>query len=48
MQKIFDFIFVAAMLEYGLDGIITYNLKDFSFIEEIEVIDPRQIEIKKQ
>jgi predicted nucleic acid-binding protein len=47
-QNIFDFIFVAVMLEFGIDGIITYILKDFSFIEEIEVIDPRQIVIKKK
>lgn len=42
-QKVFDFIFVAAMLEYELDGIITFNLKDFSYIEEIEAIDPGKL-----
>jgi len=39
-QKIFDFIFIAVMLEYGIDGIITYNVKDFSFIEEVTVLPP--------
>lgn len=37
---IFDFYLAATMLDNGVNGILTVNIKDFSQIKEIEAVNP--------
>ena len=39
-DRIFDLFLVATMISNGVDKILTYNVRDYKDIEEIEVIDP--------
>jgi predicted nucleic acid-binding protein len=38
--KIFDILHIAIMLSHGIQSIYTFNADDFSWCNEIEVIDP--------
>ncbi|MEM9276732.1 MAG: PIN domain-containing protein [Cyanobacteria bacterium P01_F01_bin.143] len=39
--KVFDLLHIAIMLNHGISSIYTFNVNDFIWCNEIEVIDPR-------
>ena len=41
-QKIHDTTIAASMLEYGINQLFTYNLKDFKVFDEINVLSPEE------
>ncbi len=45
-QEIFDIVLVSNALAYGINKIITYKKKHFTFVKEIEVFSPEEIQVK--
>ena len=41
-QKIHDTTIVATMIEYEIENILTYNVKDFNFFSNINVFCPEK------
>ena len=39
-QEIFDVVFVATLIDNGVDGIITRNAKHFSMFDFLEILNP--------